>query len=249
MYKIAIVDDNKFDLFRMNNFVTENPEFDSTQMEISTYPSGVDFLEENRENVDLLLIDMQMQTLGGFETAREMRKLNNTAVICFCSAVITPQTEHFEVLPYRYILKTSEASKITQTVTEVLLEMKRRKQQKTIELVSDGVAFLVPTQDILYLEKTKHGTLVTLSPKSPLYKTDCNLVSRQKLSELAEELYDEGFAIPHSSYLVNLRKIISVSGDSLVMENESIISISRACKEKFHHEFSKYFNKKYRRGQ
>ena len=47
MYKIAIVDDNKFDLFRMNNFVTENPEFDSTQMEISTYPSGVDFLEEN----------------------------------------------------------------------------------------------------------------------------------------------------------------------------------------------------------
>ena len=69
------------------------------------------------------------------------------------------------------------------------------------------------------------------------------------LSELAEELYDEGFAIPHSSYLVNLRKIISVSGDSLVMENESIISISRACKEKFHHEFSKYFNKKYRRGQ
>ena len=50
MYKIAIVDDNKFDLFRMNNFVTENPEFDSTQMEISTYPSGVDFLEENKDN-------------------------------------------------------------------------------------------------------------------------------------------------------------------------------------------------------
>ena len=73
MYKIAIVDDNKFDLFRMKNFVTENPEFDSTQMEISTYPSGVDFLEENRENVDLLLIDMQMQTLGGFETAREIQ--------------------------------------------------------------------------------------------------------------------------------------------------------------------------------
>ena len=119
MYKIAIVDDNKFDLFRLNNFVTENPEFDSTQMEISTYPSGVDFLEENRENVDLLLIDMQMQTLGGFETAREMRKLNNTAVICFCSAVIKStgfEAIGFEIpMPANAIERNAELASFEQT--------------------------------------------------------------------------------------------------------------------------------------
>ena len=220
-------------------------EFDPKNMQVKTFSSGLSYIEDMKENTDLLLTDMQMELMNGFETALELRKTNQTAVLCFCSAVVTPQAEHFEVMPYRYIIKNSDVAKIKATVRELLVEMKRRKEQKTIELVSDGVAFLVPVNDILYLEKQKHGTKVTLSVSSPLYKSYAKISSREKLAELAEELKDEGFASPHSSYLVNIKKIFSISNESLTLENEQIISISRGNKESFHHEFSKYFNKKY----
>ncbi len=244
MYTIAIVDDDSYDLNRMTNFVTQNKEFDNS-MDIISFHSGIDFLSENKVPVDILIIDMQMNLMGGFETARELRKVNINAVLCFCSAVVRPQVEHFEVQPYRYILKTDSKERIEQTVTDILAEMKRRKEDKTAELVIDTKPALVSIRDILYLEKQKHGTLAVISRKCPLYKEDAKIFSRKKLTDLAPVFEPEGFAIPHLSYMVNIKKIISISGTSISMENGDIIPISRSCRENFRAESAKFFNKKY----
>ncbi len=247
MYDIVICDDTEIDLLRLKQYIEKSPEFDSSSMNIHTFTSGIAYLDDMTEKTDLLMLDMQMELMSGFETAVEMRRKNATAVLCFCSAVITPQAEHFEVQPYRYIIKTSDDAKIKRTVDELLVEMKRRGHQKTIEIVSDGIASLIPVNDILYLEKARHGTLVMLSSSSSLYSGNGKLVSREKLKELEEQLKDDGFAMPHTSYLVNVRRIVSVTTNNLILEDKEVIAISRSCKESFHHEFSKYFNKKYKR--
>jgi len=100
----------------------------------------------------------------------------------------------------------------------------------------------------LFIEKAKHGCHVVLSETSAINDGDVKITSREKLSVLAEELKDEGFGIPHSSYLVNIKRITSISNDEIILEGEQRISVSRSCKENFHHEFSKFFSKKYRRG-
>ena len=248
MYEIVICDDTESDLIQLKMSVEKSQYYDMASMNIHTFNSGLSYLEDMKENTDLLLIDMQMGLMSGFETALELRKKNQTAVICFCSAVVTPQTEHFEVTPYRYILKNEDKERIARTVDDLLLEMKRRKQQKTIEVVSDGKAVMIPVNDILYIEKAKHGCSIILSKNSAIYSDDGKIISREKLSVLAEELKDEGFAIPHSSYLVNIKRITSISNDEIILEGEQRISVSRSCKENFHHEFSKFFSKKYRRG-
>lgn len=248
MYEIVICDDTESDLIAMKMAIEKSSLYDMSSMNIHTFNSGMSYLEDMKENTDLLLIDMQMNLMSGFETAVELRKKNQTAVICFCSAVVTPQTEHFEVSPYRYILKNESKEKIARTVDELLEEMKRRKQQKTIEVVSDGKASMIPVNDILYIEKAKHGCQIMLSGSSPVYNESDRIISREKLAVLADELCEEGFAVPHSSYLVNIKRITSISSDEIILENGQRISVSRSCKEKFHHEFSKYFGKKYRRG-
>lgn len=248
MYEIVICDDTETDLLQLKMAVESSTHYDMASMNIHTFNSGLSFLEDFKENADLLLIDMQMGLMSGFETALELRKKNQTAVICFCSAVVTPQTEHFEVSPYRYILKNDGKAKIAKTVDDLLQEMKRRKQQKNLEVVSDGKAFVIPVNDILYIEKAKHGCHVVLSKSSVLYSENSKILSREKLAVLYEDLATEGFSIPHSSYLVNVKRIVSISNDEITLENEQCISVSRSCKENFHHEFSKFFSKKYRRG-
>lgn len=247
MYSIAIVDDTQTDMLALKAFIEESPEFDRSTMTISTFNSGLNYLEEMKNNTDVVFIDMQMELMNGFETALELRKINTSAVLCFCSAVVSPQSEHFEVQPYRYILKNSDRDKIRQTVSEVLAEMKRCHQQKTVEIVTEGVSSRVLVNEILYIEKAKHGSRVVLSATSKLYKEGESLVCRQKLSELAEELAGEGFSSPHKSYLVNVRRIIKVANDEILMENESRISVTRSCRENFQHEISKFFSKKYGR--
>lgn len=248
MYEIVICDDTESDLIQLKMAVEKSSNYDMASMNIHSFNSGLSFLEDMKENTDLILIDMQMQLMSGFETVVELRKKNQTAVVCFCSAVVTPQTEHFEVSPYRYILKNEDKDKIARTIDDLLIEMKRRKQQKTIEVVSDGKATMIPVNNILYIEKAKHGCRIVLSESSPIKSEDGKIVSREKLSVLGEELKEEGFAVPHSSYLVNIKRITSVSNDEIMMEGDVRISVSRSCKENFHHEFSKFFGKKYRRG-
>ncbi|MCQ2240957.1 LytTR family DNA-binding domain-containing protein [Treponema sp.] len=248
MYEIVICDDTESDLLQLKMAVEKSEHYDMSSMNIHTFSSGMSYLEDMKVNTDLILIDMQMQLMNGFETITELRKKNQTAVVCFCSAVVTPQTEHFEVSPYRYILKNEGKEKIAKTIDDLLIEMKRRKQQKTLEVVSDGKASLIPVNDILYIEKAKHGCHVVLSPASSLNSEDGKIISREKLAVLEEELNEEGFAVPHSSYLVNIKRITSISNDEIFMEGDIRISVSRSCRENFHHQFSRFFGKKYRRG-
>lgn len=132
MYEIVICDDTESDLLQLKMAVEKSKHYDMSSMNIHTFNSGMSFLEDMKSNTDLILIDMQMKMMNGFETIMELRKKNQTAVVCFCSAVVTPQTEHFEVSPYRYILKNESKERIAKTIDDLLVEMKRRKQQKTL---------------------------------------------------------------------------------------------------------------------
>ncbi len=47
-------------------------------------------------------------------------------------------------------------------IGELLLETKRRSRREVAEVVSDGEAWRVPVGSILYIEKTKRGSRLTV---------------------------------------------------------------------------------------
>lgn len=246
MYHIVICDDREEDLKRFVDFVRSSKEYEDS-MKISTYSSGVDFLEAGKEAVDLMILDMQMAGMNGYETAMELRTYNSQAVLAFCSSVCMPSPEHFNVQPYRYLLKDYSDEKIIQAVDDLLIEMKRRSQKKRLEVTQDGKAILLEAEEILYLAKLKRGTKVVLAADAALYGKVTDLVIREKLEELERELIAEGFAKPHSSYLVNLKRVRAVDNMELLLENGESITISRSCRDEFHRAFSEFFSRKYRR--
>lgn len=248
MYHIAVCDDTVDDINNMKKLIMTSDEY-NRDMEINVYSSGVDMLEDNQsEPYDLIVLDMQMKGLSGYETAEAVRKYNEEAVIVFMSAVCIPQPEHFEVNPYRYLMKNGDKDKSVSIVADMLAEMKRRSKKKRLEVSADGKAFYIEAKEILYLEKFKRGSNIILSPESVLHCKYDKIITREKLEILEEQLKEEGFARPHNSYLVNLRRIKAVDNMEVLMENGERISITRSRKEIFHHEFSRYFSGKYKRG-
>lgn len=253
MYHIALCDDDSIFMEKMHRIVEGNPEHDES-MVCSTFSSGMELVKSDIAQLDLLIIDMQMEQVDGFTAAKQVRKKNKDAVIAFCSGVVMPSPEHFEVQPYRYIVKKIDTTEIEKIVTDLLLEMKERKAKKTkkvVEVVSAGKACRIDPSDILYVSREKRTSVLVVemhSGKAEGYVTYEEIESNEKLTDWYTQLAEYGFEFAHTSYIVNLQKIHSVMKDDIYMSNGEVLHISRTCKQKFHEKFSYYFSKKYRRG-
>ena len=210
MYHIAICDDNKEFSGKLKEAIINNPYYEE-EMCCEEFQSGVELLKEKVEKYQLVLLDMQMEEMDGFTTAREIRKKNENAVLAFCSGVVMPQSKHFEVQPYRYLLKQFDQKKLEKNITDLLQEMKRREKQTVIEVVNDGNAWKINCQDILYISRLKRGSLFLIKVVNEKGETTYKEIkSNEKLEDWYQQLSEEGFEFAHTSYIVNMQKIVSI---------------------------------------
>ena len=247
MYYIAICDDNAEFLEVMEKTIETNQEYEA-DMICEKFLSGTELLREGVERYNLIILDMQMDQMDGYAVAKKIREQNEDAVLAFCSGVIMPQPKHFEVQPYRYLLKKIDMDKMQKDVSDLLLEMKKRRKKRIIEVVSDGKAYRLHVKDIVYISRLKRGSVLMVERDSNENGKICEEIkSNEKLEDWYQQLSEEGFEFAHTSYIVNMQKIVSIVRDDIRMSNNQLLRISRTCKQKFHERFSYYFSKKYRR--
>lgn len=247
MYNIAICDDNKEYLEIMKNTIENNSEYTS-DMVINMFLNGKELLDSGIEKYNLVILDMQMDSMNGYMTAKEMRRKNNEAVLAFCSGVVMPQPEHFEVQPYRYLLKKIDTDKMQKNISDLLVEMKHRNKNSMAEVVYDGKAYRLNISDIIYIERLKRGSKLVIEGKDKGNVITSNEIqSNEKLEDWYQQLSEDGFEFIHKSYIVNMQKIVSIEKYDILMSNNQILSVTRTYRQKFHERFSHYFSKKYRR--
>lgn len=247
MYNIAVCDDNREFLEIMKRTIEDNSEYTS-DMIINTFLNGKELLGSGIEKYNLVILDMQMDSMNGYMTAKEMRRKNDEAVLAFCSGVVMPQPEHFEVQPYRYLLKKINTDKMQKNISDLLIEMKQRKKNSMAEVVYDGKAYRVNISDIIYIERLKRGSKLVIGKKDKRNEiTTKEILSNERLEEWYQQISGDGFEFVNKSYIVNMQKIISIEKYDILMINNRILSVTRTYRQKFHERFSHYFSKKYRR--
>lgn len=247
MYYIAICDDNAEFLETMERTIETNSEYEPDII-CQKFLNGKELLRSGVEQYSLIILDMQMDQMDGYVVAKKIRQENKDTLLAFVSGIIMPQPEHFEVQPYRYLLKKIDTDKMQKNVSDLLLEMKQRKINSIVEVVSDGKAYRVYIKDIVYIYRLKRGSVLVIEQSKKgsgvIYE---EIQSNEKLVDWYQQLSDVGFEFAHTSYIVNMQKIVSVVKDDILMSNKQFLRISRTCKQKFHEKFSYYFSKKYRR--
>lgn len=245
MIKVAIVDDNEAFLQEMKQAVKGCGEF-TEGMACDTFSSGAEFLQTDNGTYQLVILDMQMEGVSGYEIAEKLRERDNFAVIAFVSGIVLPKPEHFRVQPYRYLVKNSDTGQMCRDIDELLRETKRRSLEETVEVARDGEARRIFIRDIIYIEKIKRGSLLIVKDDGAGCGTA--LHSNEKLEDWYAQLCTQGFEYAHTSYIVNLRAVTKIVKNEITMSNGDRLGISRTCGSKFHQSFSVYFHKKYKRG-
>lgn len=233
MYKIAICDDDEKMVNGIKNVLKKHLDAQNKDAIISTYLSGELLLRELKsKKIDLIYLDIQMNGLNGVQVGNYIRKKlkDNGIQIIFISAIKDYAMELFPIRPNDFLLKpfTNEQLINSYNMAISLGEEKRKKFKYCV----NSRERLQDVENILYFEVCNHKIkMVTLKGEIEFYG---------KLKDISDDLRNEGFALCHNSFLINIEHIVEFGKTQIQMSNDEIIKISRGKKNEFLNQIAKF---------
>lgn len=179
---------------------------------------------ENQFPFDCIFLDIQMKTINGIDCARKIREYDKKIGIIFLSAIRDYVFEGYEVNAIRYLLKPLEISKCHEILDLVAQSAVKEHQYLFVNKTK------IDCEDILYIESYGHYCTV---------HGDKNVETKSSLSELCGKL-PEGFIQTHRSYVVNLAHVDSILKEGCLLDDETVIPISRNSVKKVNSAFMEY---------
>lgn len=241
-YKIAVCEDDRKSIRRIEEIIRDTC---SKEIRFFEYLSGEDLLKETEQNHQIIIMDVFLKTIDGFETARRVRKYNRDAILVFCSGETDPTPESIEVTPYRYLKKQYSDERMKAEFGAVFEKAAEIFDCNALEVKdkTDGQKHLVPVSQITYISKAKYGSYVHLANGS---SADADiLLEKRSVKMLYEELRTSGFEWAHNSYIINCRMIDSYDKKKVVLANQKELGISRSKYQTFTDALAEYWGRKY----
>lgn len=227
---ISIVDDEAGSRQLLEKYVIAWAKENRQHVRIQTFESAEEFLfKDGDKTTDILLLDIEMNSMNGVELAAHVRRDNRRMQIIFVTGYMDYIQEGYEVEALHYLLKPVSAEKLF----PVLDRGAERLQTADAALLLSfkGELVRIPFYEIRYLEVQKN--YVTVHGKED-YEV------KQPLSELEREL-DESFFRTGRSYIVNLKFVRRITKTEVLLEGGSSVPLSRGMYEKINQAMIRYF--------
>jgi two-component system response regulator AlgR len=156
----------------------------------------------NRENVDIVLLDIRMPEIDGMEAARHIAGMAEPPAIIFTTAFDAYALKAFEVNAIDYLLKPIRAERLLAAlnktrggtpVSRAALDAAANQPRRHLSVHERGKISLVPISDILYLRAELKYVTVRTAAREYLVE--------ESLTRLEEEFAD-AFVRIHRNCLV-----------------------------------------------
>lgn len=195
---ILIVDDNKNNLFALGNLINEH-----LSVHIFTAESGATALRVlTREKIDLIILDVQMPDMDGFETAkaiRSWRKTQHVPIVFLTAAYKTEefQRKGFEVGAVDYLTKPIDASQLINRIKSYICfieqehthqhELEHKVHERTAEL-QQRTAELLEANKLLKLEIIERKRIEEALEYAKQAAETANISKSRFLANMSHEL-------------------------------------------------------------
>ena len=198
----------------------------------ASYSNAADALREiNVIKPVLMFLDIKMPKISGFELIRSMPQ---HPYVIFTTAYREYAVEGFDLNAVDYLLKPFSFDRFLQAVNKastLIFAEKAEKpvastpeEEKDLFIKADGKLVRVRLQDIYYIEALKEYVRI--------FTPEGNWVVYQTMQSLEDKLPKEGFYRIHRSYIIGLKHIKSIEGNT-VLVNGVQLPISRYTKDGF----------------
>lgn len=191
-------------------------------------------LEEQGENKIVFMDICMNQEYNGITLGAQINKDFPGALLVYltgfpCYASDVYETDHC------YFIVKEELEQRLPVLFRKIIPAQLRRNREYLDLHKGFKLLHILQADIVYLERDLHKTRIFL-------KDGRQEETTEKLNQLYERLDPAEFVRCHNSYMVNMRYIREISRKSLVMENGTIISVSRSYIQEVRKHFTLWGN-------
>uniref|UniRef100_UPI0032174614 LytR/AlgR family response regulator transcription factor n=1 Tax=uncultured Draconibacterium sp. TaxID=1573823 RepID=UPI0032174614 len=226
MYRCIIIDDEPIGIRVIKNHLSAFTDFEIVA-ECANALEAMPILA--KEKIDLMFCDIQMPQITGVDFVRSL--LHRPKVI-FTTAYRDYAVDAFELNVVDYLLKPVSFERFTKAIHHFLEEQAPEPEtthspaseptnRDFIFLKADKKHYKINLSDVLYFE--------SLGDYVVAYTTDKKIVTKERISHLAENLPGQHFIQIHRGYIVSIGKIESV-GPGFVELNKKKLPVGRNYK-------------------
>lgn len=217
MINIGVCDDESIHRNKIKEILVDILDRYNMDYKIYEYDSGENLLSDYPSDLDILIMDIQMKSINGMDTARKIRENDDNVEIIFMTSFSEFMQEGYEVKAYRYLLKPINENKIIKHITPCIKDiMKKRSNHLTISTKNNIERIKIDS--ILYIETSRPNILI--------YTNDNMYSAKISISKIDKILKDYGFFRCHTSYLINLKKVEYMDGKDVTI-NQNKIPVSK----------------------
>ena len=220
MIRIAIVDDDTDILNRIADYLSE---FFLDEAEISSFSNGMDFFKNNADlSYDLILLDIEMPGIDGFEMAQTIKAIKSGIDIIFVSNSEHLVFKSFEYTPFRFVRKSCLREDIFSAAQSYKKKYYANNESCIFETDDGNIAIQV--NQIIYFESMGHEICIhTVSEDLKLKRKRNNNISMKDIERNFEK---KGFIRVHKSYIVNSHQIYRINRDNIILKNNAKIRVN-----------------------
>ena len=227
--RIAVCDDEEKDLQQVADLLARY----APHFPVDRFISAEELLRSAETTFySLIFLDIKMREPDGslrqpdgFVAAEKLMASEQKPLIIF----VTKSTEHsvrgYDVA-FHYLVKPLREEKFKQVLDKALAILK----PQFFDYSSSDSILRIPVSDIIYFESRNYMLLVHTAEET--HKL------RKSLKAIESEICGSDFLRIHASYIVNLNKILRVSGEEVQMSNGDILRLSRTKKKELHAAFN-----------
>lgn len=232
-YKIAVCDDEQNQIEYLSGLVRDWAGQSGCTAQIVPFLSAEAFWfrYEDEKNYDILLLDIEMESMSGVELARQLRTCDDTIQILFITGYSDYIAQGYEVAALHYLMKPVSGEKLGAVLDRAAANL--HKKGRSIFVWCDRGCQRILTDTIVYAEVLSHTvTIYTIDKKA--YQTKCSI------SEL-EQLLGGDFIRCHRSYLAGLKHIARMTKSEVLFEDGRSVPLARSAYHMANQAFIQYY--------
>lgn len=215
---VAVCDDERAHLDFLCACVKRWSEKRELPCHISAFGSADAFwMEYEKNQYDLALLDIQMQGQNGMELAEELRSRNDNIGIIFVTGIIDHIAQGYDIGAIHYLIKPVEERKLFDVLDRALERI--GTQGKKLIFKGKGETVAVPENQVEYIEARAHDTVLVC--------TDGDYQLPVPFGDAASMLPTDSFIKCHRSYVVNLRAVRRIGKYEITLDSGKGIPVSR----------------------
>lgn len=194
--------------------------------EISSFSDGASMLRASEVAPDVLFSDIELgEGKSGIDLAGEVTRMWPACQIVYVTNFLRYAPEVYVTEHLWFVLKERFEERLPEIVERLVQQMEDGAKVLAIQTTSHEI-LSVPCTQVVVLERKGRTTTITLDDGSQHVVSD-------RLADLLEKLPERLFARCHGSFAVGFTHIRLVKRDSILMEGDEEVPLSRRYARSF----------------